>query len=377
VSERARPDPISSRTAIVHDWFQGLHGAERVVEAIRSGLFPPDNPPDIYTFYAARELLPPPLAAAIARESRIGRLPGFRQTSPGPGGWRYLLPYMPWYFRRLSLAGYELVISSSHTFALSVRPPAGAVHICYCHTPNRYAWSPRVSGDRARALLLQPLRQWFRRIDFDAAQRPDSFVANSEATRARIARLYGRDAVVIHPPVDVQEFTPADKQAGRFLWVHRLVPHKHPELVAEAFRGLPHRLTMVGVGMLEGRVRAKLPPNVELLGWVGHGELVSLYARAVGFVHVGEEDFGISMVEALASGTPVIGLDRGGAREIVRHGIDGLLIPRPEVGLLREAIEELAARRWDPAVLAARARDFSTERFLSSFREHLATLGVP
>ena len=353
---------VDEPTAIVHDWFQGMHGSERVVEALRTGLFPSEHAPDILTFLAARELVPPELAERIVRESRLTTVPGLRQR------WRYLLPYMPRYFASLDLAPYDLVISSSHACAVNVRPRADALHVCYCHTPMRYAWLPETEGRRVDGLPgvgLRAVRGYLRRVDLAASRRPDAYAANSEAVRRRIRRFYGRDATVIHPPVEVDEFdATAEKEEGRFLWVQRLVSYKRPELVAEAFRDLPYRLTMVGVGPLEGRVRESLPPNVELRGWVSRDELRGLYERASGFIHVGEEDFGIAMVEALAAGTPVIALDAGGALDIVRDGTDGVLIERPERGLLREAVRRVAGSTWDPAALHARALEFSHERFL-------------
>ena len=362
----------------MHDWFQGYHGSERVVEVLRSDVFAPENEPDIFTFHAARELLPAELADAIVKESRLGRLPGVRQRGHDPGRWRYLLPYMPRYFSRLRLDDYDVVISSSHACAVNVRPRPDALHVCYCYTPIRYAWMPAIERDRAggaKGAVLSAFSGWLRRVDLEASKRPDSYVAISEAVRERIQRFYGRDAVVIHPPVDVAEFDPArTKEPGRFLWVHRLVTYKHPDVVAEAFRGLPYRLTMVGVGPLEARLRATLPPNVELRGWVDRRELVRLYAESSGFIHVGEEDFGITMVEALASGSPVVALNRGGAADIVRPGIDGVVIDEPDVAVLRAAVESVAAREWQPDALAARARAFSRERFVESFRSHLQEL---
>ncbi|HEY2183024.1 MAG TPA: glycosyltransferase [Gaiellaceae bacterium] len=353
---------VDEPTAIVHDWFQGMHGSERVVEALRTGLFPPEHAPDILTFLAARELVPPELAERIVRESRVATVPGLRQR------WRYLLPYMPRYFASLDLTPYDLVISSSHACAVNVRPRADALHVCYCHTPMRYAWLPETEGRRVDGLAgvgLRAVRGYLRRVDLAASRRPDAYAANSEAVRRRIRRFYGRDATVIHPPVEVDEFdATAEKEEGRFLWVQRLVSYKRPELVAEAFRDLPYRLTMVGVGPLEGRVRESLPPNVELRGWVSREELRGLYERASGFIHVGEEDFGIAMVEALAAGTPVIALDAGGALDIVRDGTDGVLIERPERSLLREAVRRVAGSAWEPAALHARALEFSHERFL-------------
>jgi glycosyltransferase involved in cell wall biosynthesis len=364
---------LAERTAIVHDWFQGFHGAERVVEAMRAGLFAPGNEPDVFTFQAARDLLPPELAARIVRESRLANLPGIRQRDHDPGRWRLLLPVMPAYFRRLDLAAYDTVIASSHACAIHARPREDALHVCYCYTPIRYAWLPDTEARRARgpaALGLRATRGWLRRKDLEASRRPDGYAAISEAVRERIRTAYGRDAEVVHPPVDVEDFDPhAEKEPGSFLWAHRLVAYKNPEVVVEAFRDLPYRLTMVGVGPLAEALRRDLPPNVELRGWVSREELVRLYERASGFVHVGEEDFGITMVEGLAAGAPVIGLARGGALDIVRPEEDGLLVERADPASVREAVKRLAAREWNRDALAARAATFSRGRFLERLLE--------
>lgn len=359
----------------MHDWFQGMHGAERVVEAMRRGLFSPGQDVDIFTFTAARGVLPPELAAQIVQESRLARLPGLRQQGRHTGRWRYLLPYMPYYFSSLDLGAYDVVISSSHACAINVRPPAGVLNVCYCHTPMRYAWLPDTDAGAAgilSSLGLRILRRRLQRMDFASSRRPHAYAANSTAVRERIRRFYGRDSVVIHPPVEVNDFDPdLEKEPGLFLWVHRLVPYKHPELVVEAFRDLPYRLTMVGVGPLEGRLRRNLPPNVELRAWVSREELAGLYGRASGFIHVGEEDFGISMVEALAAGTPVVALAAGGATDIVRPEIDGVLIERADLRELRVAIRQMAESRRSPRELRSRALEFATDRFLARLREWL------
>ena len=285
---------------------------------------------------------------------------------------------MPRYFAGLDLDAYDLVISSSHACAVNVRPREDATHVCYCYTPIRYAWMPDTEARRVGGLRgagLRAMRGRLRRIDLEASRRPDGYVAISEAVRERIRRFYGRDAAVVHPPVDVDDFDPrAAKEPGHFLWAHRLVAYKQPEVVIEAFRGLPYRLTMVGVGPLEAELRTSLPENVELLGWVSREELAALYARASGFVHVGEEDFGITMVEALASGTPVVGLDAGGARDIVRPGDDGVLVAEATPESVRAAVREVAEREWDRDALAARAAEFSHERFLERMLDYVRSL---
>lgn len=369
--------PNEVRTAIVHDWFQGFHGAERVVAAMVEA-FGTANPPDIYTFSAARELLPPDLVRHIVKESPLAQMPGLRQIGHDSGRWRYLLPFMPTYFRRLDLDAYDIVVASSHACAINARPRADALYACYCYTPMRYVWMPETERDRLRGVRkipLDALRGYLRRVDLKAAQRPDHYIAISEAVRERIRQFYGRDATVVHPPVNVEEFSHGEeKDPGHFLWAHRLVPYKQPELVMEAFRDLPFRLTMIGVGPLEQRLRRNLPPNVELVGWLPRAELARAYAKAAGFIHIGEEDFGITMVEALASGTPVIALDKAGARDIVRQDIDGLRIEQPGIATLRDAVRAVAARQWDPTTLAARARCFSHSVFLRRFADEIEAL---
>ena len=371
--------PLTRRSAIVHDWFQGFHGAERTVASMLD-LFAPD--PDIFTFSAARELLPARLSSAIVRESRLSRLPGIRQRGHDPGRWRWLLPYMPRFFESLDLSAYELVISSSHACAAGVKPPSAALHLCYCYTPMRYVWMPKEERGRARGvkgLALTTLRGRLRAWDLRASERPDAYVAISSAVADRISRFYGREAAVVHPPVAVGDF-PRDvpRRPLDFLWVHRLVPYKRPLEVAEAFRGLPDlTLTMVGVGPLEERLRATVPANVDVLGWVSREELASRYAAAGGFIHVGEEDFGITMVEALAAGTPVLAVDRGGARDIVRRGRDGVLISDGgDTAQIRAGVRELAGRAWDPEELRTSAQRFSEEQFRRRLAEILRSLGA-
>ena len=319
--------------------------------------------PDIFTFHAARELLPERLARAIVRESRLARLPGMRQRGHDPGRWRWLLPYMPRYFERLDLSGYELVVSSSHACAAGVRPLREALHVCYCHTPMRYVWMPDAERDRAtgvKGAALTAFRGRLRRL--------------GPARRAAAGRLRGQldggggadrallrpRGAVVPPPVAIEDFPrDVERDAGHFLWVHRLVPYKRPLEVAEAFRGCRDlRLTMVGVGPLEDELRAALPPNVRAArvdpretSWRG-------CSRApAGFIHVGEEDFGISMVEALAAGTPGAGrrprrrarhrAPRAGRRADLRRG---------DPDAIRAACASWPGAHWDADALRQSAR---------------------
>src|SRR5919106_1392125 len=194
--------PWSGRpVAVVHDWFQGYHGSERVVEVLVREVLADAARVDVFTFHAARELLPTQLADRIVEESRLSRLPGVRQVGHDPGRWRYLLPYMPHYFRSLKLDEYALVVVSSHACALNADPPPGVPCVCYCHTPMRYAWL-------------------------------------AEIDRERLSGARG-----VPPPVELADLRPRrDGERGRFLWVGRLVPYKRPQLFAEAFRDLSHRL---------------------------------------------------------------------------------------------------------------------------------------
>lgn len=348
-----------------------------MVEALTDDVLRDAATVDVFTFHAAHEILPERLSRRIVKESRLARLPGIRQVGHDPGRWRYLLPYMPHFFRSLPLGDYDLVIASSHSCAINAAPPPGVPYVCYSHTPMRYAWLPdaereRLSGIGGKALRLAS--GWLRAQDLRASKRPDRFIANSSAVRARIRRFYGREAEVIHPPVEIADLGPSPrKEPGPFLWVNRLVRYKRPELVVDAFRGLPHQLVMVGIGPMEPALRARLPDNVRLHGWLPRAELCELYANASGFLHPAEEDFGMTMVEALASGTPVIALDAGGARDIVRDGTDGLLLQEATVASIRDAVDQVASRDWDSSVLVRRSHMFAPDRFHAEMRRTLAS----
>jgi glycosyltransferase involved in cell wall biosynthesis len=285
----------------------------------------------------------------------------------------WLLPLIPLAWRtRAPLDGVDVVLSSSHACAKAVRVAAGIPHVCYCHTPMRYAWDFALEAGR----VTRPLRPavsvamgWFRRWDAKTARDVTRFVANSTAVRQRIRASYGRDADVIFPPVRTSFYTPgAEPPSGNFLYVGRLVAYKRPDLVVEAFAGLPERLFVVGEGPLGPKLRQRATPNVTFLGAVDDAALRRLYRTSRALVYPAEEDFGIVMAEAQACGLPVIGLGRGGAMDIVEHERTGWLLAGQSVDELRQAVRRAAAEELDSEEISARSPRFSEERFRSELQ---------
>ena len=365
----SEPGKLALRVAIAHDWLTGMYGAEQVVEQLLE-LFSPT--PDLYTFHANHARLPAHLRAPIRRESRLAALPGLRERGASDGRWRRLLPLMPRFFESLDLRGYELLISSSHACAAGARAPAGVPHLVYCYTPMRYAWLPdaeRGGFSTLEALGMRALRGRMRAWDLRTSARPSAYVAISSAVAERIERFYGRQAQVIHPPVATGSFAgPGTHDPTRFLWVGRFVAYKRPLEVVEAFARLPQlHLTMVGDGPLRVAVADHIErhglTNVQLRDWLEPAQLVALCRASGAFVHLGEEDFGIAMVEAQSAGLPVLAPAAGGALDIVDQD-SGVLLPADfSLADVASAAIAIAERDWDRAAISAGAERFSPERF--------------
>ena len=352
------------KTALAHDWLVHLAGSERVLESMH-GLYP--GP--IHT------LLCDPAAirgssfeGADVRTSFLQRLPGAVHHH------RSLLPLFPLAMASFDLSDYDLVLSSSHAAAKSVRTRHGQLHICYSHTPMRYAWdlmedyiAPLHPLKRlfARRLLLR-LRSWDRRT----ARGVDHFLANSAFTADRIRRCYGRAATVLHPPVEVERFRSAARKGSHFVTVSRLVPYKRVDAIVAAFNRLGLPLVVVGRGPERETLAAAAGPNVELAGALDDEALASVLAEARGFVIAAVEDFGIAPVEAQAAGTPVVALGRGGALETVVEGETGTFFRERSPEAIAEAVERLLRMedRLDPARLRANAERFSRPRFEQGYR---------
>ena len=352
------------RVALAHEWLVRYAGSERVLEALLE-MFPGA---DLFTTILEPSKMPPRLRSA--QTSFIQHLPGSHAHH------EWFVPFMPLAWRRTKIpADVDLVLSSSHCCAKAVRAPAGVPHICYCHTPIRYAWDFQAERQRFPAPLRPAARlmmAWFRHWDRAVSPRVTHFVANSSAVKKRIERFYGREADVVHPPVRTEYFTPEGERGERYLFVGRLTGYKHPELVVEAFAGLPYEIDVVGRGSMLQSLRARATANVHFLPQVSDDELRTLYRRARSLVYPIEEDFGIVMAEAQACGTPVIGLARGGASDIVEPGVGGWLIESQEVGELRSAVRRAALEDLDPTLIRASAERFSFDHFRNAMGEIVA-----
>ena len=349
------------RVAIAHDWLVRYAGSERCVEQMLVE-FPGAR---LLTSLVDRDALP--AAFAQAEPSFLQRVPGATRRH------EQLLPLMPaaWRFREV-VRDVDVVVSSSHACAKAVRIAEMIPHVCYCHTPMRYAWdftSEATRFPRSVRRVARPAMAYFRRWDRATSQGVTTFVANSSAVAARIQTAYGRIAEVVHPPVRTEFFTPGGERGDAYLYVGRLVSYKRADLVVESFRGLPHRLLVVGEGHLERSLRADAPDNVTFLGNVSDERLRELYRTTRALVYPANEDFGIAMAEAQACGTPVIGLAQGGALDIVDHGRTGWLLGTATVDELRRTILRTADERLDEAAIASEAQRFSAARFRAALRE--------
>ncbi|MCU0625506.1 MAG: glycosyltransferase, partial [Gemmatimonadaceae bacterium] len=374
-------DAASLRVAIVHDWLVTWAGAERCLERFLA-LFPQAD------LFATIDHLPAPLRAGLhGKRARTS----FLQPLPGVASWyRKALPVMPAAIASLDLTGYDLVLSSSHAVAKGVPIPRGAHHVCYCYTPMRYAWDLRDEyldalgwgGVRrlAAGWLLDRLRAW----DLRSARRVDAFIAISHEVAGRIGRNYGRDATVIHPPVNVDAFTPGVASRGtHFVTAGRLVPYKRVDLMCDAFRMRPDReLRVIGDGPEGDRLRRAAPPNVRFLGRVDESTLLAELRSARAFVFAAEEDFGIAPLEAQACGTPVLAYARGAVRETLRplgaHEAPGAVFYEAQSpDALCEAIATLDARGDAITADACRtnAMRFATARFDAELRDFFRGVG--
>jgi glycosyltransferase involved in cell wall biosynthesis len=357
------------RTAVVHDWLNGTRGGEKVLEA----MLPLLPEPTVFTLFYVPGSVPAEIERHPIRVSWLNRLPRARRR------YREYLPLFARAVESFDLSGFDLVVSSSHCVAKGAIAPAGVPHLCYCHTPVRYAYEQfdtyfPAGRTRLRALKKIAVRR-LRRWDRETASRPSRYLANSSAVAERIRRHYGREAAVCHPPVDVDFFRPGPERREDFLLaVGALVPYKRYEDTIAAARSTGRHLVIVGTGPEEKRLRDLAGPSVRIVVGLGREELRALYRTCAFFVQPGEEDFGIASVEALACGAPVVALGRGGATDIVRDGVNGVLYAEEGPAGLATAVERASRIGFDYTRLPESALPFRRERFLEQFRGEVETL---
>jgi glycosyltransferase involved in cell wall biosynthesis len=329
-----------------------MRGGEKVLLSL-ARLFP-DAP--IFTLLHVPGSVASELEARPIHTTFVQALPGVTRR------YRFYLPLFPAAAASIDLSTYDLVVSSSHCVAKGVRPAPRAVHVCYCHTPMRYVWDryddyfgpgrAPLPVRWAMAVVAPRLRAW----DVRSASRVGHFIANSAYVAARIRRHYGRDAEVIHPPVDTEFFTPGPDAPGTYdLVVSALAPYKRLDLVLDAYRGTGRSVKIVGWGPEEGRLRAAAPPEVQFAGHVDDVTLRDLYRGCRAVLMPGVEDFGIVPLEAMACGRPAIVFAEGGGLESVVPGETGLLFHQPTASALRAAVDSLQGVRFNSAALRKKA----------------------
>lgn len=353
-----RPGPL--KVALVHDFLLDARGAERVFSVL-CDLYPQA---DVFTAVYDE-------AGTEGRFAHRRVIPTFLQRlHPTTRTFRALLPFYPYAVEAMDLRGYDLVVSSSSAWAHGVIPDEDAVHVCYCHNPFRYAWNAREEtlrgrGPVTRAALSAIFQRW-RQWDWIAAQRVDAYVANSETTRRRIARYFGREAVVISPPVQTSRFAPGTP-GDAYVVLSELMPHKRLDVAVEAFTRMGLPLTVIGKGPDLRRLRRLAGPTIEFTGHLPDEAVAQRLAGARALVVTATEEFGIAAVEAQAAGRPVVALRAGGVRETVLEGETGVFFDDPTPEALIAAVRAFDPLAVDPAACVANAGRYDVEVFRASF----------
>ncbi len=353
------------KVALIHDWLTGMRGGEKVLEALCE-IFPRAK---LFSLLYNEGTLSSTIEEMDISTSFIQKMP-FKTKH-----YRSFLPLFPFAVEQFCLDDFDLVISSSHCVAKSVLVRSDTCHICYCHTPMRYVWEQYFVYYKHLPLYKKVLMSYFsnklRIWDTCSASRVDYFVANSRHVSRRIKRIYGRESFVIPPPVDISRFASVGERCcgeakygeGYFLIVSALVSYKRLDLAVLAFNILGYPLIIVGKGEEEANLRSMANSNVKVLGYSSDDEIDSLYAGCRAFIFPGEEDFGITALEAHASGKPVIAFGKGGVTETVREGENGMFFHEPAVESLVRVVREFETKTFDSELIKASAFPYSKNNF--------------
>ncbi len=359
----------NAKVALVHDWLTGQRGGEKVLEVLAE-IFPQAP---IYTLFHIKGSQHPDIEKRVIRTSFLQRCPFLEKK------YRSYLPLFPLAIEMFDLQEYNLVVSTSHCVAKGAIPAPEALHVCYIHSPMRYAWNlyfSYFSPDRLSPFsrwLIPPAIHRLRTWDAASAARVDRFVANSANVARRVGKYYRREADVISPPVDTGFYTPDETvpRGDYHLVVSALAPYKRIDLAVEAFNRTGASLKIVGTGPEYRALRKSARANVEFLGAASAKDLRRLYRGAAAFLLPGEEDFGIATLEAQACGTPAIAFGRGGSLETVVPGETGLLFDEPTVAGLLGALDKFRAFACNREKIRSNAMRFSREKFKEGMSSYL------
>lgn len=357
------------KVALIHDHLAQDGGAEKVLKVL-ADMFP-DAP--IYTLLYEQKHADKYFKNRKINTSIIQRLPG------GIKHYQWYMPFMPMAVEFFDLKRYDLVISDASAFAKGVITSTDTLHICYCHTPTRYIWSDthqyieELRYNKYFKKLISLVLNYIRIWDRQAADRVDKYIANSKTVKRRITKYYKADSSVIYPPVAIEKFSVAEAQEDYFLIGGRLAPYKRVDIVIKAFKKLNKKLKIFGDGVDLERLKkiAGDNKNIEFLGRVSDDERAELYRKCQAFINPQEEDFGITVVEAMASGRPVIALKKGGARETVIEGRTGIFFNNQTPESLINAVSKFNANNFNPQEIRAHAEQFSTERFKREIKDYI------
>lgn len=356
--------------AIVHDYLNQRGGAERVLECFID-LFP--SAP-IYTIVSDLSVMPEKIRNAEIHHSFIQSIPFSRKH------YKKMIMWFPLAVEQFDLRQYDVILSSSSAFAKGVITNPNQLHICYCYTPMRYVWDlyhqymKEDIKNPIYRLLLPPILHRIRMWDQATAQRVDYFIADSHNVAQRIKKYYGRDSTVIYPPVNLSRFYLSYQSEDFYLIVSRLIPYKRIDLVIEVFNRLKLPLVIIGDGYDRKRLEAMAGPTVNMLGFQPDEVIAEYYAKCKAFILPGEEDFGITPLEAQASGKPVIAYGKGGAVETVVEGVTGVFFREPTPDSLIEAIERLNRLEINPENCRRQALKFTEEAFKSNILNYIESL---
>lgn len=356
---------MTPKVAIVHDYLNQAGGAERVVGTLH-GMFP-EAP--IFTSILDRSTLWPSLRDADIRTSFMQHLPGVGRH------FKKYLPLFPRAIESFDLSEFELVISSSSAFGKGAIVAPHAFHVCYCHTPMRFAWDydryvEREAFGRLQRAILPRVIASLRRWDLATASRPNVYVVNSSTVADRVKRCYGRESEIIPPPVDISQYTLSSVDAEYYLVVSRLNPYKRIDLVVDAFNKTGKPICIIGDGPDRPSLESRAQSNIQFLGRLPDADVAAYYARCRAVIFPGEEDFGIVPLEANASGRPVVAFKRGGALDTVIGGQTGVFFEQQTVEGLNDGIARAESASWDKLRLRRHAEAFGE----SVFRKRLMEL---